>query len=821
MAKLFEEVVSGMSSAPSSADILIYFSCTEYSATATSPTTLPAPAMGNASEKAIGASPGRGSNGLPASMLSSPSGGGGMSGTHAGSPGRSPRSNNASCRAEAGRSESGTACPTAGQVGSSMQGLGGLSPSRAASEPQVPTSPPFLRCHSLVLQTQPSLHRALLANATMVAANLAGSAGTTSEGGDIDHLAIVDGEDSSGLHRHGSSLSRRDSSSSPRVLPHGGLDRTLTEVTVEDEPEVFIEVIKYVYMNTCHVDQGNVKALMQSADRYGIEDIIRLCLQWMHDHFTADRFYNFLTYNLSSERFRNLVWQSLLLALRSRRHFMLVTEDGEGRWEQLPVPFVEALLSANELPVVSEAEVLQLLARWASGRLSHLREQSLTGRLEESPSFSADATSEKLGVDDVQLEERKGSDLDCDAPGESLRQTTEGQASPKSSSGVSIPAHTVEEHFIGTPGGPVQEGIEDMLRLLRTLRKSDLTIKVGDLDPILELLQLNSMFSAKPPRETVSLDPGFTVYRGVAGVNMPTPFGGGLSQPDVLQHAWKGTSVTLGSYDFVQQQDGFKACQVDAMPDEDGLIIFPRLRVSIECHAWSHREKRSTKASAGHGRPISRASSSGVAEETSMASTLAPVTEAVPVSVSLPAVPGKVGQSQDDWEIGRPGVRSPGNLPSWGVGSASLDLDSRRNSVPNFGDHEKIDHKVICAVVSGHMRHGIRIGQRERTSIYEVEELYSQCDEICIGGSPTEVDFELQLTAQAPNLCGIVRCSLAVLPTGAPDYQSLRDPLMEILFDASAEEQLHFHVSSSHFDSNSSYIVSLNWVLRPGAHFGR
>ena len=69
----------------------------------------------------------------------------------------------------------------------------------------------------------------------------------------------------------------------------------------------------------------------------------------------------------------------------------------------------------------------------------------------------------------------------------------------------------------------------------------------------------------------------------------------------------------------------------------------------------------------------------------------------------------KTMQSQDDWEIGR--------------------KSRATNSVPNLGDNEKIDHKVVCAVISGHMRHGIRIGQHERSSIYDIEELYGQSEQ--------------------------------------------------------------------------------------------
>merc|ERR1712048_396024 len=116
------------------------------------------------------------------------------------------------------------------------------------------------------------------------------------------------------------------------------------------------------------------------------------------------------------------------------------------------------------------------------------------------------------------------------------------------------------------------------------------------------------------------------------------------------------------------------------------------------------------------------------------------------------------------------------------------------------------------------MRQGVRIGQRERSSIYDIEDIYGQCEEVCVGGSPTEVEFELQLSVQAPSKCGICHCILAVLPSegGRAVNIDRRDPLLEVSFDASAEEQIHFYISSSHFDSNSSYIIALNWVLRPG-----
>ncbi|CAE7258181.1 ppiA [Symbiodinium pilosum] len=212
-------------------------------------------------------------------------------------------------------------------------------------------------------------------------------------------------------------------------------------------------------------------------------------------------------------------------------------------------------------------------------------------------------------------------------------------------------------------------------------------VRLADMEPMFQILGLNRLFCSKPPRETSALDPGFVVYRGVAGVNTPSGAFGEFHHSNVVPHAWKGISVSLGSHDFLQQQEGFKPNQV---PDR-GTTVFPRLWVRITCSSWSHREKRTSKSTSGHNRHTE------------------------PCSKFPPTL--KTMQSQDDWDIGRTKtLRAPNNMPE-------------------LINNEKIEHKVVCAVISGHMRHGIRIGQRERSSIYDVEELYGQCGELCLGGT--------------------------------------------------------------------------------------
>ncbi|CAE7525967.1 BTBD2 [Symbiodinium natans] len=666
-----------------------------------------------------------------------------------------------------------------------------------------------LRCHSLLLRTQPVLLDRLLAQQDCrfghAMADAQGSVATTSiqlsalPAKDFAALpdpvqespeAVVDVQGSvdtssargASVDRCSGAPAQVEAVNSPRTAPAGPVAEKPVEVTVDDEPEVFLEMIKFVYLNTCHVDQSNVKALLHIADKYCIEDIVKHCLQWMQDQFTAGLFYHMLTVQMSNEHFGRLLWNSLLKALRSRRHFSLVTADAEEHFEKLPVSFVEALLSSDELPVVSEIEVIHLIARWAKGALAR-QERKIGSHYDE-----LERNSHEDGHDGHDPEDNEGHDGGSD---KKFRRVAVQMGSAPVGSDAVVPRACRR------------------LRLMRAVRKSNMLVRLADMEPMFQILGLNRLFCSKPPRETSALDPGFVAYRGM------------LELMSLRWQAWKGISVSLGSHDFLQQQEGFKPNQVP----ERGTTVFPRLWVRITCSSWSHREKRTSKSTSGHNRhtvagPLG-AEIPGPPNWESVPTHLmgiSPVNEE-PCSKFPPTL--KTMQSQDDWDIGRTKtLRAPNNMPE-------------------LMNNEKIEHKVVCAVISGHMRHGIRIGQRERSSIYDVEELYGQCGEVCLGGSPTEVEFELQLKVQAPSPCGICRCSLAVLqPEGAnsePPEQPA-EALLEVSFDASAEEHLHFYISSSYFDSNSTYNVAsacapcsarawtllcpdqvaLNWVLRPG-----
>mmetsp|Transcript_53888 Transcript_53888/g.98523 ORF Transcript_53888/g.98523 Transcript_53888/m.98523 type:complete len:772 (-) Transcript_53888:84-2399(-) len=768
MAKLFEEVISGSASS-SSADIIIHFSCsTEPPKNAPAEgSTSPVPGCGSTRGQTgcFGPLPRCGNDRLVYREVSP-------------GPPRN-RMNMNSC-----------------SMGSPNRILSPLRPTPVAEVEKVPGP---LRCHSLVLQTQPTLLEKLVPS---------NGRGRQTSGEEPLSEGVTEISDTGPVSSSSEAFpppQEGDLTLPSTVLAeHTATSGTgMVEVTVDDEPEIFLEMIKFVYLNTCNVDQSNVKALMLVADKYNIEDIVRHCLQWMEDHFTANLFYLFLTFRLPTERSRRLLLQSLLRSLRSRRHFTLVTEDADGRWEQLPVSFMEALLSSNHLPVVSEAEVLNFLARWAAGVLARQETESAEP-IPVDTTFTAQAASPEVSqLQGAVVEELEGGVEGVVEGGVDGSNSNDSGGEGSNSSGHCLADGRPREEVAAATGAPeakaersiAEQRQEQMLRLLRTFRKSDITVKMTEIEPILKLLQLDGLFSNKPPRETAALDPGFMIYRGVAGVNVPAPFGGGLTQPDVVPHAWKSGAVVLGSHDFLQQQDGFRPFTV---PGGDGKT-FPRLWTRIKCPSWSHLQKRASSSTKGH---VRHSVSGPVGGDFSSCDSVAPSLTSMPLLEGGNAPPMginlKTMQSQDDWDIGRKHTRQ----------SATV--------VPNISENEKIEHRVIAAVLCGHVRHGIRICQRERSSIYYIEELdlqvSGQSEEVTIGGSPTEVEFELQLTAQAPDHCGICQCVLAVLPAGLSEANQ-QDTLMQIVFKSSAEEPLHFQICSSHFDFNSSYSVELAWVL--------
>ena len=135
---------------------------------------------------------------------------------------------------------------------------------------------------------------------------------------------------------------------------------------VDDEPEVLLELLRFIYLSQINIDSSNVKAILRIADKYNVEEVVTLCLKWMGDNFTASLFYSMRNFELSNDHFRTMLKHSLLLSMGSRRNFSLVTEDPQ--WQQLPCDFVVEVLSRDDLPIVSEQELLVLISRSVIGK---------------------------------------------------------------------------------------------------------------------------------------------------------------------------------------------------------------------------------------------------------------------------------------------------------------------------------------------------------------------------------------------------------------------------------------------------------------------
>merc|ERR1712217_628707 len=130
-------------------------------------------------------------------------------------------------------------------------------------------------------------------------------------------------------------------------------------------------------------------------------------------------------------------------------------------------------------------------------------------------------------------------------------------------------------------------------------------------------------------------------------------------------------------------------------------------------------------------------------------------------------------------------------------------LVTRTNSNDKV-DNEQVDHHILCGVCSsGHERHGLRVSQRERNAIYQVEDLNGK-QSLNIGGTMSTVTFDLELETGDASPCGIRRCRFALLRN--------THVLMEEAFDTSEKVPLRFYISSAYFDKNSSYTVSIKWL---------
>eukprot|EP00929_Paragymnodinium_shiwhaense_P056804 TRINITY_DN28445_c0_g1_i1.p1 TRINITY_DN28445_c0_g1~~TRINITY_DN28445_c0_g1_i1.p1 ORF type:complete len:574 (+),score=81.25 TRINITY_DN28445_c0_g1_i1:53-1774(+) len=480
------------------------------------------------------------------------------------------------------------------------------------------------------------------------------------------------------------------------------LERPLREgrtrtVHIEESCEEFVELIRYIYTGHVYLSRGNVGGLLTLADKYCIDEVVDLCLKHIGEIFDADVFFNFYGFMSLHSAYQERIKDQLMGQLRKRTHLCAIAEDE--RWSDLPIGVVEEILSLDELPIASEAEVLTLISRWIGD-----------------------------------LGRSKG----------------------------------------------------EIARLMGAFRRcGNLYVRVADVSCLMQALGVD-VFSAQSPRNGAAVwDPSFVLHRHESAGPVPLAPIGSDPQCQPLDPSERECTYQLGCKDFLQQEPGWTHPGVH------------RCRITLTCNAWSHRERRLNllgrnpmEAAALQKRVFDSCSS----HSRPSGHERSPSPPPAAFQVRMPPIDSR--ESFDISDGSEQGVL--------GSGASSV----MRSHVPSrelHTDHEVVEHQIICGVLSGHQRHGVRFAQRERNAIYILEDLLGK-QFVNIGGTTSSVSFELELKIGKADKCGISRCRFAVIRNSRT--------LLEEWFHVSARVPLRFYISSSYFDKNSSYAVSFKW-LRP------
>lgn len=456
------------------------------------------------------------------------------------------------------------------------------------------------------------------------------------------------------------------------------------EVVITDSREDVVEIVRFIYTGQIEIKDSNVDGLLSLADKYCIDEIMELCLKFLRDNFDADTFFNFYNFTTLNSVFQERLKEQLLAALKQRRDLCSVTEDE--RWCQLPVEYVEEILSLDDLPISSEIEVLTLISYWGAGR---------------------------------------------------------------------------------------KKPTEDITRLMGCFRRCDnIRIPISGIETLMQAMGYD-LFSTSEPRAGSALwDPPLVIHRheaaGNAGSTAPLPAEKKESDDGEICHQ-------LGPKDYLQQEPGWM---------HPGTH---RCRVTLKCSSWFHRERRLLRSS----RSMEAGAVKSIFERSQAKAPGHERSPSPPPKFSVRMPPIEAFETFDQGKI-------PDILESDGVLGGGV----RRNISQDKIDHELVDHQIICCVVSGQQRHGVRFSQRDPNAIYIAEDLSGKRG-VHIGGTTSSITFDLELVIGEASKNGISHCRFAVLREN--------HTLLEEWFDVSAKVPLRFNFSSASFDSNSSYTVTALW----------
>lgn len=461
------------------------------------------------------------------------------------------------------------------------------------------------------------------------------------------------------------------------------------EVVIAEPHDEFIELIRFIYTGHIDINRGNVARLLALADKYCIDEVVDLCLKHIKDNFDADMFFNFYNFTTLNSAYQDKLKDQLMSTLRQRRNLCSITDDP--RWAELPIELVEVILSQDDLPISSEAEVLALIAQW-------------------------------------------------------------------------IGSHRRSKH--------------QLARLLGAFRiSSNSWVQVSDIDLLMQALGFD-IFSGKEPRNGSAVwDPAFTVHRHETAGS--APLASAVADANTKAEQRECICHQLGPKDYLQQEPGWMYPGVH------------RCRVTLTCNSWQHRERRLMRSSPTQAAALQkRAFDCGPPKPSSRERSPSPP-PAFQVRIPHRDTFETFDIAQMSDACSEQGILSGGVI-------RNLSQESRDKV-----DHEVVDHVIICGVSSGHQRHGIRISQKEPNAIYQAEDLKGE-NSMNIGGSTSSVSFDIELMIGEASNCGISKCRFAL--------QRDMNTLLEEWFDSSAKVPLRFYISSSYFDKNSSYTVSVRWL---------
>ena len=224
---------------------------------------------------------------------------------------------------------------------------------------------------------------------------------------------------------------------------------------------------------------------------------------------------------------------------------------------------------------------------------------------------------------------------------------------------------------------------QDISRVLGNFRHSELNLEIHKILPLMKLFGLDQVCSSKPPRQSKFVEK--LEYPFILTSNMTLTSEIGQAPVSALQEIpYDGGSLNMTHRDELNLKDGFF-----------NLHLKPRrLRITIECSIWAHRERRTVPGTG---------STLGSFRERAHPRDFPDVSAVRSASMSQERTRSlDLAGREDSSEILPKGRRT--------LGRSSAPLTTQQQML--------IEHYVLCGISAGSSRYGVSVTQKERTPIY-------------------------------------------------------------------------------------------------------